>query len=280
MVKLRGTQGTKRGFFGWKMILSHHASLLAKRLIRSTKSPLNRQQTSTSTLPSNQSTENVSLIRHGVGDGVITLNVGGKHFLTLRSTVAQNAVLMDYVTRAETNKEMSQDAVFVDRDPKHFGMILSYLRNRADGVSPAGISSLLRSKNNGDQPMLAAASVYLPSDQQSLQEMYYESIHYQIPELTSYICGKHVMTKYLNMSGIENPFERTAKALAIGRKILVFFGTVASGMGGWVVTQATLSEVEAKQSLFDESGCEDLGKHEQLVRNVVKAWKDSAEKKD
>ena len=86
---------------------------------------------------SSSNTASSSIIqRHGPGDGVITLNVGGKNFQTLRSTIAQNDVLMDHVVRAEANLEIGKNhEIFIDRDPKHFGMILAHLRNKADGIS-------------------------------------------------------------------------------------------------------------------------------------------------
>ena len=236
---------------------------------------------SSPSLPATQTIEPSSIVsRHGVGDGVITLNVGGKNFLTLRSTVTQNNVLTEYVMRAEANKELAQDAVFIDRDPKHFGMILSYLRNKADGLSNTGLTASLRSKVSKGPS--AAETVFLPEDQQSLQEMYYESLHYQIPELTTYICTKGFFVKYLQMFGIKNPFQMAASALAVGKRLFIFMGTVVTGMGGWAVTQATLSEAKSKQSfdvVKDAIGSEynEMSK-EQLVKSILKAWDDSAKK--
>ncbi|KAL3801099.1 hypothetical protein HJC23_002392 [Cyclotella cryptica] len=263
------------------MPLPRQAPMLARKIVWSCSSNLTRFCSSHASLPS-QSIEQFGVVeRHGPGDSVITLNVGGKNFLTLRSTIAQNAVLEDYVTRAQMNNELSQGAVFIDRDPKHFGMILSYLRNRADGVSTGstGIAAgLLGKSSNVEGSATAAASVYLPSDQQSLQEMYYESIHFQIPELSSHICSKQFLSKYLRMSGSKNPFEMASGALSIGRRVLVFLGTVVTGMGGWVVTQATLSEVQTRQS-FDARNCENTTSNsEQLLQNLVRAWNDSAGK--
>ena len=58
------------------------------------------------------------VVRHGPGDGCITLNVGGKEFQTLRSTVFANEVLAKHVVRAEANQEITKSgAVFIDRDP-------------------------------------------------------------------------------------------------------------------------------------------------------------------
>jgi hypothetical protein len=215
-----------------------------------------------------------------VGDGVITLNVGGKNFLTLRSTISQNAVLTQYVTRAEANKELAKEAVFIDRDPKHFGTILSYLRNKADGVSTTSLTARLRSKVNSEPS--AAETVFLPQDQQSLQEIYYESLHYQIPELTSYICTKGFLVEYLQMFGFKNPFQMAASALAIGKRIFIFLGTVITGMGGWVTINAALAEAQTKQSFDATKGatneCEELSKNEQFIRNLLKAWDDSSKK--
>lgn len=75
------------------------------------------------------------IARHGPGDGVVKLNVGGKEFLTLRSTIQSNDVLADYVARAEANSEFNGGAVFIDRDHTHFGMILTFLRNKMEGIA-------------------------------------------------------------------------------------------------------------------------------------------------
>jgi hypothetical protein len=252
---------------------------LARKLLRLPPYRSSTRSFSSPVLVTGETNEQAALIsRHGTGDGVITLNVGGKNFLTLRSTISQNAVLSEYVSRAEANKELAQEAIFIDRDNKHFGIILSYLRNKADGLyMNNSLSSRLRSKVNNAPS--AAETVFLPKDQQSLQELYYESMHYDIPELTSYICAKGFFVKYLQMFGAKNPFQMAATALTIGRRIFVFIGTAITGMGGWSVVQATIEEAQTKQS-FDAttSGCEAMSKNEQIVRNVIKAWDDSGKK--
>ncbi|EOD36770.1 hypothetical protein EMIHUDRAFT_47209, partial [Emiliania huxleyi CCMP1516] len=61
---------------------------------------------------------------------VVNLNVGGKSFITLRSTLAESPTLREYVERAEANLEFSKDgATFIDRDPTHFPIILAHMRN-------------------------------------------------------------------------------------------------------------------------------------------------------
>jgi hypothetical protein len=78
----------------------------------------------------------LDVTRHGTGDGIICLNVGGTEFLTLRSTIASNSVLADHVRRAEANLELTREgAIFIDRDPCQFDIILQHLRNKVEGLS-------------------------------------------------------------------------------------------------------------------------------------------------
>ena len=83
-----------------------------------------------------EATSQHQIIRHGSGDGVIFLNVGGQEFTTLRSTVRINPVLWRHVSNAENNNEFTKGgAVFIDRDSSQFGLILQHLRNRAENLS-------------------------------------------------------------------------------------------------------------------------------------------------
>ena len=72
-----------------------HSSTVAAS---SSSSPTTTSTTNTTTRPLIQ--------RHGPLDRVITLNVGGKQFQTLRSTISQNKVLYDHVLRAEAIRSM------------------------------------------------------------------------------------------------------------------------------------------------------------------------------
>lgn len=126
-----------------------------------------------------------SLARHGPGDSVVNLNVGGKAFVTLRSTLAHSQVLSDYIERAEANQELTKDgSVFVDRDPEHFSIILCHLRNKAEGLGyplTYGVTS-------------HRTTVRLPNEQDALSDLLLEARHYQLPDLAKYICKKHLVT--------------------------------------------------------------------------------------
>ena len=213
--------------------------------------------------------------RHGPNDRVITLNVGGKQFQTLRSTISQNPVLYAHVLRAESNSEYLGDKiVFIDRDSKHFHVILTYLRNKADGLvgGPASsadavaatTSSLLRfgrNKTGNNAPSTTTtttsfkytSSINLPDDIQSLRELYFESIHYQISELTELICSKHVLARIFNLFGSNNPFQLAGVAYVNMKRLLVLFGGVMTGMGGWVYAQAVAAQAKTNELLMSGS---------------------------
>ncbi|KAL7473579.1 hypothetical protein ACHAXS_014048 [Conticribra weissflogii] len=208
--------------------------------------------------------------RHGPGDGVITLNVGGKNFHTLRSTVSQNAVLMDHVMRAEKNCETASDsnAIFIDRDPKHFGLILNHLRNRADGIHlpsasrrmlnlakpSAGVNggnaiSMLGSLAPTSHALSPESHIHLPKDSLILAEMYFEAVHYQIPELSNRICSKQGLTRIFQFFGSQNPFQMAATAMVTGKRMLAVLGTLATGLGGWAYAQV----LTARQKMVSKS---------------------------
>ena len=72
-------------------------------------------------------------------DGVVTFNVSGKLFTTLRSTACLSPTLHKHVLAADANSALLKDgAVFIDRDPEVFGAVLTHLRNTAGRVTRPG----------------------------------------------------------------------------------------------------------------------------------------------
>ena len=167
------------------------------------------------------------MLRHGPGDGVITLNVGGKEFHTLRSTINCNQVLRDHVTRAEANKEFMKggSSIFIDRDPANFALILQHLRNRADNVSRFPSHAYFKLKNQ--------VLIQVPKDKDALRDLFVEARHYQIKELEDVLCSYDVMTRIASVfgGGSGNPFHAVTGAINNARRALMAGGGVGVFMG-------------------------------------------------
>ncbi len=162
------------------------------------------------------------IVRHGPGDACITLNVGGKEFFTLRSTVNGNAVLADHVARAEANQEVTMNgAVFIDRDPEHFCFVLNHLRNRMELTTSRHFDNKSMKQKSLTVSTFSAAHVELPTDPRVQRELYVEAAFYRIPELQSALCKSSMFTSLasvLNKSG-GNPFDVATKLLARLRNV-------------------------------------------------------------
>ena len=173
-------------------------------------------------------------MRHGSGDAVITLNVGGKEFHTLRSTVNANRVLADHVARAEKNSEVTKGgAVFIDRDPTHFGFILQHLRNQVEVLSLCSGSHL-----EGH----TKARVHLPDDDKVLRDLFVEATFYQMDDLLYTLRKKNWLTSltsfFTGSSG--NPFDSA-------RRFMMTLRTGLLATGGLFGTAAVSAQTE-----FDE----------------------------
>uniref|UniRef100_A0A7S0AHL9 Potassium channel tetramerisation-type BTB domain-containing protein n=1 Tax=Minutocellus polymorphus TaxID=265543 RepID=A0A7S0AHL9_9STRA len=155
-----------------------------------------------------------AIARHGTGDAVVVLDVGGKEFKTLRSTVDSNSVLSSLVVRAEANAELTQGgkAIFIDRDPKHFGIILQHLRNKVDGLSYGRVDRYLPANSK----KMAIATVQLPAEKEALRDIFMESQYYDIKELQQSACGQSLLTMLMQNFGLAkgaNPFDEASKFL-------------------------------------------------------------------
>lgn len=60
---------------------------------------------------------------------------------------------------------------------------------------------------------------YQNQESQTLSEMYFESLHYQIPELTSHICSRQSLANIFQLFGSKNPFQ-TATGTTVAAKRL------------------------------------------------------------
>ncbi|CAE6972554.1 BCAT2 [Symbiodinium sp. CCMP2592] len=179
-------------------------------------------------------TETLSTLdRYGRGDRVVKLSLSGTKFLTLRSTLAHSAVLDSIVTRAETNEDLANDgAIFVDRDPKHFPIILNHLRMKAEGreifQNPC---KWVQGKSHA--PML-------PRDTADLRDLLVEAEHYGLPELRKRILSKRKLARLFSvMAGSSgNPFDSATRVLMTIRNTTLLLGT------GLASSQVLLSQLK------------------------------------
>jgi BTB/POZ domain len=176
------------------------------------------------------------IVRHGVGDACVTLNVGGKEFTTLRSTINANAVLAEHVARAEYNPTVSistssKTVAFIDRDPDHFNYILRHLRNRAEQTTARHFE---KSTRLSKQKPTASVYVDLPDDPTVLHELYVEAVYYRIPELQNAL-KKYSMTAHVShlLKKQWNPFDFFTKLILQFRVGALAAGTVG---GTWFVS--------------------------------------------
>ncbi|KAK3234008.1 hypothetical protein CYMTET_55721 [Cymbomonas tetramitiformis] len=109
-------------------------------------------------------------------DAIVKINVGGKDFTTLRSTISLSPTLDAAVTASEVNPALTQGgAVFIDRDPKVFHLVLMHLRNKKANLTWP--SKLKRAGVTETTVELEDKSWY------ELRDLFVEAQYYQLPSL-------------------------------------------------------------------------------------------------
>jgi BTB/POZ domain len=195
---------------------SHHATSQTATL-----PPL--QVPPTQLLAQGTNTHNLGrIVRHGCGDACITINVGGREFYTLRSTIAMNSVLADHVARAELNHEVVRNgAVFIDRDPEHFPILLKYLRNRVE------YEALRSHVDKASLKKIVKSFIDLPSDPKVLRELYVEAVFYRMKDLEIMLKDTSVLVQMASVlskttgGAAINPFDWLIRFWAQLRALMV-----------------------------------------------------------
>ena len=119
--------------------------------------------------------------RYGAADGVVTLNVGGKMFVTLRSTAQRSPVIARAIERAESQASLRLgEAVFIDRDPEHFGTLLNHMRNCAEGVAR---------RKRRTPAFFSEEALPLPKEVPELRALYVEASHFGLEKLARRLCS-------------------------------------------------------------------------------------------
>jgi hypothetical protein len=131
--------------------------------------------------------------RHGLQDGVVQLNVGGQEFVSLRSTLQRSPVLARALQRAEDQSSLRLgEAVFIDRDPTHFALLLNHMRNEAEGIGPVRPSSAsARLLGEREGP------ITLPTEASELRALYVEAAHFGLEDLAALVLSKSTLAKIM-----------------------------------------------------------------------------------
>lgn len=113
-------------------------------------------------------------------NGVVTINVGGKEFLTLLTTLSKADTISKFIGGEKVrNMVCLQDgSIFVDRDAKHFPLIINFLRD----------FELFQRER----------MVSIPTDETQLDELELEAKFYGIEQLVAYCKNPQLNSKSYN----------------------------------------------------------------------------------
>ena len=216
---------------------STRSVLAGRRLLSSESSPAATESSIASTTRTAEPSLG-TVTRHGKGDACVTLNVGGKEFHTLRSTVDSNPVLAEHVARAEASQEILKNgAVFIDRDPEHFGFILKHLRNRME-------ASTVKNMHMTSLPALTKTYANIPKEGgRVLRELYVEASYYGIQELQKASSQQGFLTKILYAFNHNvNPIDSATKLATKIHATLITIGSL--GTAGTAIFVAVTTDME------------------------------------
>ncbi len=230
--------------------------------VTSTITTNNTTRTNTSTSSSSSSSSNLPtettnwLPRRGPDDAIVTVTVGDKEFKTLKSTLRLSPVIWDAVMSAERNQKHNNNNnnsttssttttnVFLDRDPKHFPIILAYLRNKVDEVS-----------YNRECESWKKYTKYIQipknADLSDLEDLYLEATYYQLNDLQIQLAHGTFMVRAWNVlngsttststTTMINPFERTKEFVTTLRNVSLTLGGM--GTATWAYLADTTNSV-------------------------------------
>ena len=117
-------------------------------------------------------------------DGLVTINVGGKEFRTFLSTLKKSDTISKFIGGQPIRNmvTLKDGTIFIDRDAKHFQLILNFLRD---------ITYYRRER---------MASI--PTGENEVSELKVEAMFYGIRELVSYceypLCNRRYSGIYMS----------------------------------------------------------------------------------
>jgi hypothetical protein len=179
------------------------------------------------------------IVRHGPSDGIVEVNVGGKSFHTLRSTIVSSRVLSELYANAKLYQRHDTDMLFIDRDAATFHIILTYLRNRLEDLSHA--SHFMKTPSSLKKYMKSEHFVTLPKDNKILRDVYLEARFFGLNDFKDEICGNSLVVKFSSfLSGGNNPFDQLSDAIKNARRVAVSSSLL---LGGHVSTGGQVPEL-------------------------------------
>ena len=107
-------------------------------------------------------------MKDGDMEDIVTVDVGGTEFKTLMSTLKKSDTMLRLFCGEEIRNvaKVKSGTIFIDRDPKHFPIILNYLRDQ-DHYQRERMASI-------------------PTEEDELAELELEARFYGIKELVAY----------------------------------------------------------------------------------------------
>lgn len=150
--------------------------------------------------------------------------------------------------KAEANKEFINEAVFIDRSPDNFGLILSHLRNVADSISTSSRTRKVAMQRLLRTESIREVNIPIPTDRAKLRDLFIEARYFQIRELEKVLCGNDLFTWLASMVGgsrSANPFIAAAQSLQAVRRSLL-----ATGGLGFVIGSQNESFTDQVKDVF------------------------------
>eukprot|EP00980_Cylindrotheca_fusiformis_P002548 scaffold600_cov68-Cylindrotheca_fusiformis.AAC.6 len=185
-----------------------------------------------------------------------------------------NEVLNARVLKAEANEEFIKGAVFVDRDPTHFGLILQHVRNVADSITLSRPTAnknvwlrlISRFKNE--------VNIQIPEDMTKRRELFVEARYFKIKELEDALSGYDLFTWVaivISGKGTANPFHVAVNAMKTVRNILLATGSLGVLIGAQN-EELVNSIKESISSAYAWVMSMVPGKEESTEKEVKKGW--------
>ena len=151
--------------------------------------------------------------RLGPADGIVSFNVSGTAFTTLRSTARLSPTLRRHMLAAEANPALRTEdgAIFVDRDAEPFHVVLTHLRNTSCSLE----RPLWAAKLGVDRKQRVGLETLDPV---ATRVLFMEAQYYGLPDLAEQANAHHrsiIMLRPLHWASESLPFLPLLRILSL-----------------------------------------------------------------